>query len=123
MQTKFEYEKITFYRVSAGKNYGKVQLIETDGFLVKDLPLDWIELVVHRTPITKDKWLVSERTSGHRMNAIECETTKNDAVVEALKIISQMPRDKVEEFIEEKRGWREYYETRVGKLPKSQDTH
>ena len=113
MKTKFEYEKVNFNRVSVGKTNGKVKLIETVGFRVKDLPLDYIDLVVHRTPYTKDKWLVSELSSGNRIIGIECDTTKNDAVVQALNLINQLSQDKVEEFIEEKCEWKKYYEGRV----------
>ena len=122
MKTKFEYEKVRFDRVSVGKTDGKVKLIETEGFLVKDLGIDYIELIVHRTPYTKDKWLVSDRTSGYRINAIACDTTKNDAVVQALTIFNSLGQTQVETFVEEKRAWTEYYKGRVPTVSIKQDT-
>ena len=112
MKTKFEYEKVKFDRLSRNKTTGRISMIDTDGFLVKDLGIDYIQLVVHRTPYTKDKWIVSEFSSGHRLEGVESDKTKNHAVVDALKILQKLGQHKVEEFVEECKDWADYYRSR-----------
>ena len=87
---KYKFSRCDFTHTEENKlNDDKFKFHEIKGYKVTNLPIDWIELVIHRNidfPKSRS-WLVSEATTGYRIGfpAFSPRDDIIDFVLESLK--------------------------------------